>query len=127
MVHETLRTLDEAINIIEDTVNEYLYATCRDSLIQRFEYSADTLWKFLKIFLQEKQNMTLQVITPRETFRVSEQAKLISSTEYNVLLECIADRNLTSHIDKAALAQELAEHIPLYYKTMSAIIERIQI
>ena len=71
MVHKTIDMLIEAIEILNDPNNERLYKTCRGSAIQRFEYSVDTLWKFLKSYLQEQHNMSFKVISPREVFRIA--------------------------------------------------------
>lgn len=126
MVHLTLNTLKEALEILDNPLNEPLYRTCRDSVIQRFEYSIDTFWKFLKVYLQDQIKVSFTIITPREIFREAAEANLISRNDYNILLECIADRNLTSHTYKEALAQELIARIPLYYKTMDSVLKRIE-
>lgn len=127
MAHHTIDTLEEALQIIKDPANERLYETCRDSLIQRFEYSIDTLWKCLKVYLQEELKMSLEIITPREVIRAAAEARLVSESEYSILLECIADRNLTSHTYQAVLAQEMVERIPVYYTTMRSIIVKIEL
>ncbi len=41
------------------------------------------------------------------------KAGLLATEEYTILLECISDRNLTSHTYKAAFAQELEENTSL--------------
>lgn len=120
MVHKTIDTLQAAIKILEDPQNEHLYKTCRNSAIQRFEYSVDTLWKFLKSYLQEKHAITFTIISPKEVFRKALDTKIVSEVEYNILLECLVDRNMTSHAYKEVIAQELIERIPRYSKSIHA-------
>lgn len=124
---QSLETLKEALEIIQNPTYQEIYKTLRDSVIQRFEYSIDTLWKLLKLYLEEKQGVTFEKITPRAVLIAVADAQLINEKEYKILFECVTDRNLTSHTYRAALAEELAERIPLYYDTMNAILHRIKI
>jgi nucleotidyltransferase substrate binding protein (TIGR01987 family) len=124
-VLQTVSTLATALNLLEDPRYE-IYKSLRDSAIQRFEYSIDTFWKFLKAYLREAHHIVLEITIPREVIRSALDLALISKEEYNVLLECVSDRNITSHTYKEVLAQAILERIPLYFHTMEKILSRIK-
>jgi nucleotidyltransferase substrate binding protein (TIGR01987 family) len=124
---QTLETLQEALKVIHDPHYKEVFKNLRDSVIQRFEYSIDTFCKFLRIYLQEKHNITIELVTPRATLRAAVDTNLLSEKEFNVLLECIADRNLTSHSYNEVLAQEMLERIPLYHTSMKQVITKLKL
>ncbi len=125
--HDIIDTLYESLEIINNPTYKPIYRTCRDSVIQRFEYSIDSLWKFLKVYLQDELSVTFKVISPREVFRVASENKLISPEEFEVMLECIAARNLTSHTYKEEEAEKLVKRVPSCCDTMQTIIDRIKV
>jgi len=127
LLHDTIDTLHESLEIIKNPKYEPIYRTCRDSVIQRFEYSVDSLWKFLKAYLQEAKGVSFKVISPREFFRVASENKLISPEEFDVMLECVAARNLTSHTYKEEEAERLVKRVPACCDTMQTIIDRIKV
>jgi nucleotidyltransferase substrate binding protein (TIGR01987 family) len=124
-VLQTLDTLQEALILIENPAHIDLFKSLRDSLIQRFEYTIDTFWKFLKIYLQEKDEADLPSAAPRAILREAFNGGLLQQKELDLLIESIADRNLTSHSYNEVLAQELLDRIPLYYEVMRHVVERI--
>jgi len=99
----------------------------RDSAIQRFEYSIDTFWKFLKIYLQEIKKIDIEGSSPRSILRQSLHNQIINEDEFNTLISGIVDRNLTSHSYNEELAEKIIQHLPLYYSKMNTILQRIQI
>ena len=52
MALQTLATLKIVLDKLAGDVPEEYRLELRDSAIQRFEYSIDTFWKFLKIYVQ---------------------------------------------------------------------------
>jgi|SRR5579863_1003593 len=97
----------------------------RDALIQRFEYSIDTLWKFLKIYLQEKLHIPMEFNAPKVIIEECLNTNVINNTEHRMLLKCLNNRNETSHAYNEAVAQEIILEIPDLYVTMHTILERI--
>ena len=95
----------------------------RDALIQRFEYSTEVFWKYLKAYLQAEHN--LSVNSPREVIRVGLNAKLYSEETSQELLQMLDDRNLTSHTYVEELAEFIAHRIPDYSKNMSKVMTRL--
>lgn len=124
---KALETLRKSLIIIADPKNKDLYDSLRDSVIQRFEYSIDTLWKFLKFYIQEKENVDLETSSPRIILRRAEEIGLISTELHKVLISCLANRNLTSHIYNEETANVILKSIPHYYEAMQAIVNTINL
>ena len=122
---KALNTLKKSLIIIEDPENRHLYESLRDSVIQRFEYSIDTFWKFLKLYIQEKEKIDLDVASPRIILRQAETIGLIDKKLYETLIDCLADRNLTSHVYNEETADAILKNIPLYYTTMKSITDTL--
>jgi len=126
VVIQTLETLKTAIEKLNDPKNKENYESFRDSVVQRFEYSIDNFWKFLKIYLQQKHKI-LTSGSPRDVLRDTLTANIITQDEFKKLIECVRDRNLTSHTYNEPLAEEIAGNIPEYYGLMKKIIERVEV
>ncbi len=122
---DALATLADAIEILSTEENNRLYQSLRDSLIHRFEYSIDSFWKFLKLFLEEKLLIIPKLDSPRPIIRDAKTAGIITEQEANILIQCIADRNLTSHTYREQVSIEIASHVLLYYKTMKEIVDKL--
>ena len=82
----------------------------RDAMIQRFEYSTEAFWKYLKAYLQTEHNLSAN--SPREVIRTGLKAKLYSEEISKELLQMLDDRNLTSHTYVEELAESIAGRIP---------------
>jgi len=128
-LQKALQTLEEILTILEklDIYNNVMQAALRDSTIQRFEYSIDTFWKFLKIYFEQVKLMDIAVPSSREIIRIGVDFGLINQEEYKIIMKCISDHNLTSHTYNEELAKEIVQRIPIYFITMKQIVDRIQI
>lgn len=127
-VTKALNTLDIAIKkftSMHHGTEDYLIV--RDSVIQRFEYSTDSFWKFLKIYLEVVQKVPIESSSPRSILKLALFSKIITEHELNVLLQSLSDRNLTSHSYNEEVAEMIQSQIPLYYVTMKEVVERIEI
>ncbi|MDR2524270.1 MAG: nucleotidyltransferase substrate binding protein [Candidatus Nomurabacteria bacterium] len=88
--------------------------TKADSVIQRFEFSVELFWKYLRELLLEKG---LEVnASPIDVMRVAKTAGYIKGGDE--WIEMIRDRNLTSHIYDDAKAMEIYERIVAKYAPM---------
>ena len=85
-------------------------------MIQRFEYSTEAFWKYLKSYLSTEHNLSAN--SPREVIRTGLKAKLYSEEISKELLQMLDDRNLTSHTYVEGLAETIAGRIPDYSKNM---------
>jgi nucleotidyltransferase substrate binding protein (TIGR01987 family) len=125
---QALGCLQESISILfYDRDAAKYHKQIRNSAIQCFEFSVDTLWKFLKEYVSEIYGAQVNPPTSKSTFKVAMEVGLISKDEIGLLFDIVDDRNMTSHTYKELLAEEIAQRLPNYYKVMAAIIERITI
>ena len=130
VIEQALKTLENGLKELKGPIlndNPQLYKLMRDGLIQRFEYSIDTFWKFLKIYLESQQKITIEGPSPRVVLRLSLNSQLLNEDEFKILLNCISDRNLTSHSYNEEIAEKIQHQIPLYYTTMKNIIDKLRI
>jgi len=115
-----LASLQELVpQYLEDKENIIL----RDAMIQRFEYSTEAFWKYLKAYLSIEHNLSAN--SPREVIRAGLKTKLYSEEISKELLQMLDDRNLTSHTYVEELAESIASRIPSYSKSMQAVINEL--
>ena len=95
----------------------------RDAMIQRFEYSTEAFWKYLKAYLLTGHNLSAN--SPRDVIRTGLNAKLYGEEISKELLQMLDDRNLTSHTYVEELAESIAHRIPDYSKNMSEVMTRL--
>ena len=115
-----LTSLEELVSKYSDNQTDVIL---RDALIQRFEYSTEAFWKYLKAYLQTGHNLSAN--SPREAIRVGLTAKLYSEETSQELLQMLDDRNLTSHTYVEELAESIAHRIPDYSKNMSEVTTQL--
>lgn len=96
-------------------------------MIQRFEYSIDSFWKFLKMYLEDIQKVSIESASPKAILKICWSLKMFDDVEYDILLKCVSDRNLTSHSYNEDMAERIQEHIPLYYQTMKAVVDKLNV
>ena len=128
---QALASLKEILTLIENYPlrdDAIFYAVFRDSLIQRFEYSFDTFWKFLKLYLEKTEKLTLDGHSPRNIFKTAEMSGVLLNLEnYKILTKALSSRNLTSHSYNVQIADIITLNIPLYYQTMHTIATSIKL
>ena len=116
-----------ALSSLEELVSKYSEnqtdVILRDALIQRFEYSTEAFWKYLKAYLQTEHNLSAN--SPREVIRTGLTVKLYSEKMSQELLQMLDDRNLTIHTYVEELADSIAHRIPVYSKNMKAVMTRL--
>ena len=112
-----LASLEELVSKYSENQTDVIL---RDALIQRFEYSTETFWKYLKAYLQTEHNLSAN--SPREVIRTGLTAKLYSEEISKELLQMLDDRNLTSHTYVEELAESIAGRIPAYSKNMENVM-----
>jgi len=111
---------EQAFNISKNHENELEYRAHRDSVIKRFEFTIDTTWKYLKFYIEAQvgviQNSPKPVI--RECFRNG----FMTEEQATEALDMINGRNMTSHIYREEIAQELWKKIPAYNALLNTIL-----
>lgn len=127
---ETLQKTLEVFAALEQktcnccTTNEEAYRIHRDSVVQRFEYSIDVFWKYLKKYLEDAQVLSGMAV-PIEVVRVAYSNKIVTEDEAESIIKMIKSRNKTSHMYVEEVAEQLAGNIPGYYQVMLAVASRL--
>ena len=127
MALQTLTTLKIVLDKLQGDVPKEYRLELRDSAIQRFEYSIDTFWKFLKIYMQDYLKVSFESSAPRSVIREALNADLLSAEEFEKLMHAITNRNETSHAYNESIAQEVFDGLPKLYDLMHSIVIRIKI
>jgi nucleotidyltransferase substrate binding protein (TIGR01987 family) len=122
---QTLKTFKEALDILEQYPTQEYYLFICDSAIQRFEYSIDTFWKFIKLYMTDILNITIDVASPRPILREAVNAKLLTEDEFKILLRGIIRRNETSHAYNKELAGHILTELPNFYVIMHNVLTRM--
>ena len=97
----------------------------RDATIQRFEFTFETVWKALKLYLARQG---YDSGGPRSTLKKAFEEDLISSSEEaSRWLEMLDDRNMTTHAYDEALAQRIYGRVVSDYAAMlGRMADRLQ-
>lgn len=116
---DTLR----ALSTLEDISKETFSVIVRDAAIQRFEYTFESLWKFLKEYLKEEEGLIAN--SPKTCFREIFSLGFLDEEETAQCLDMTDRRNDTSHTYKEAIAQIIYGRIEEYVLLMRNIMERL--
>ncbi len=97
----------------------------RESMIQRFEYSCELFWRFIKEYLDYAHGTIPAESGARSIIRAACKIGVVSEEETDLIMEMIEYRNRTSHMYLESVAIQIAEKVPLYAKLMTTIAHRI--
>ena len=120
---QTQRALARLQELVPQYLENKQIIILRDAMIQRFEYSTEAFWKYLKSFLSTEHNLSAN--SPREVIRTGLTAKLYSEEISKELLQMLDDRNLTSHTYVEELAESIAGRIPSYCTVMQNTMNQL--
>lgn len=95
----------------------------QDSVIQRFEYTVELLWKYLREYIQVKFLIADLPSSPACVFREALTVNLLSIEETEQSLQMIKDRNLTSHTYKNEIAEDILSRMDNHIKLIKKIIK----
>jgi nucleotidyltransferase substrate binding protein (TIGR01987 family) len=132
---QAISTLEKALDNFAFLVNEKIsynphmdyaeeYRTHRDSVIQRFEYTIDLFWKYLKKYL-ESVHVLSGIKIPGEVIRTACSLEIIKENEAEQILAMIKSRNITSHIYVEEIAEQIIATIPKYCQTIKAVMSKL--
>lgn len=141
------KAITQALNVLNESITSYqkaenlpqfpieyhqvftdyneLIRSLRDSMIQRFEFCVDLFWKHIKDYLENIEKVTLTVRSPKSIIRALCNARLITEQQAEQAIQMINHRNLSSHIYKEEIAEEISLHIPTYYSLIYQIVETL--
>lgn len=89
-----------------------------DGTIQRFEFTFELAWKFLKDYFSD---MGTTLNFPKEIIQEAFAARLIDNED--VWVQMLSDRNMTSHAYDEKLANEIYQRIKQYVPEFKKITQ----
>jgi nucleotidyltransferase substrate binding protein (TIGR01987 family) len=95
----------------------------KNGQIQKFEYTLELTWKFLKFYLYTIKGVDTQ--TPKDTFREFAKLNYLTYAEAETSLEMIDDRNKIAHEYKDYIMNSIYPKIFNHSKILSKILEFI--
>ncbi len=111
-----------ALNTLKEILNQPFSIIVRDATIQRFEYTFEAVWKFLKEYLKEREGVISN--SPKSCFREAFSIGRLTEEETIKFLEMTDRRNDTSHTYKEEVSQIIYSKIPVYCLLMESLMER---
>ena len=109
----------KALRTLKEILGQPYSEIVRDATIQRFEYTFESFWKFLKEYLRECEGIICN--SPKSCFREVQSSGLITEQQALNCLQMSDDRNLTSHTYIEAVAEQIFRRIGGYYELMENI------
>lgn len=91
-----------------------------DATIQRFEFTFELAWKFLKDYFTQKG---LELHFPKEILQQAFETRLIDNEELWITM--LKDRNMTSHTYDEKLADEIYIRIKSYVPELRNLLDKI--
>lgn len=105
---------------------EGIVLNLRDSVIQRFEYSIDLLWKYIKSYLKEVHTIEPDVPNPTNIIREASRIRIITEEDAEKLVAMIKVRNMTSHIYQEEIAEILSGKFASYLSVMQKVLTAVK-
>jgi nucleotidyltransferase substrate binding protein (TIGR01987 family) len=105
-----------ALSTLEEIAGEPFTVIVRDATIQRFEYTFESLWKFIKEYLKLREGIIAN--SPKASFRGLFSIGMLTEDETAQCLEMTDRRNDTSHTYKEAVAEIIYKRIMDEYVTL---------
>lgn len=114
-----------AMETLKEILDEPFSVIVRDATIQRFEYTFEALWKFLKEYLKEREGIICN--SPKSCFREFFLLEMITEAATVNFLEMTDDRNMTSHTYKEEVSKILYEKMRNHYVLMEKLMDKISV
>ena len=109
-----------ALNTLKDILKKPFSIIVRDAAIQRFEYTFEAFWKFLKEYLKEKEGIIAN--SPKSCFREVFAVGYLTEEETVRFLEMTDKRNATSHTYKEEVANIIYGGLMEYSEAMENLL-----
>ena len=118
-----------ALDTLKEIIAEPFSVIVRDAAIQRFEYTFEAFWKFIREYLKEKEGIVAN--SPKSCFKEIFALGFSDEEETVELQEMTDKRNEISHTYKEAVAQGIYEKLGSYTRLMERVLsgfkQKIQI
>lgn len=113
-----------AVATLGEILRETFSLIVRDAAIQRFEYSFEALWKFLKEYLRDKEGIICN--SPKACFREIFALGFLSEEETVKYLEMTDRRNDTVHTYKEEVAEMIYNKVGEYFLLMEQLLNKFE-
>jgi nucleotidyltransferase substrate binding protein (TIGR01987 family) len=121
---ERCQTARRALALLEElAARPQLSPLERDAAIQRFEYSFESVWKAVQLYLREVEGLV--VGSPKRAARASLESQLLNEDETRRALAMIDDRNQTVRTYNEELAKALAARLPQHACLLRSWLDRM--
>jgi len=117
-----IATFEQALKTFKEALLENPSQLERDGAIQRFEYCFDLAWKTLKRQLETRGLFELN--SPRSVFSAGYAEGLIN--DELAWSAIILKRNASVHTYNQQLADTLFAELPIYYKAMYSLLQKLK-
>lgn len=114
-----------ALNTLKEILKEPFSVIVRDAAIQRFEYTFEAFWKFIREYLKEKEGIIAN--SPKACFKEIFSLGFSREEETVNLQEMTDKRNDTTHTYKEDVAQGIYNKIGGYCLLMENILSKFSI
>ncbi|HBL98130.1 TPA: hypothetical protein DDZ86_00635 [Candidatus Dependentiae bacterium] len=124
---KSLATLKESLELMKTEAAKNYHRSFRDSVIQRFKYTFDTLWKYCAVFLTQIKKTPFEKIgSPRTVFSLLHKEALITDIELTTFYQMLEYRNNTTHTYRESIAEAILHETQRYYDLMIAVTKRLE-
>ena len=113
-----------SLKTLEEISKETFSIIVRDATIQRFEYTFEALWKFLKEYLKEKEGIIAN--SPKACFREIFSLGFLGEEETVECLEMTDRRNEISHTYKEKVAEIIYDKTKEFILIIKYLLEKFQ-
>ena len=113
---------NKALKTLMEISKEPFSVIVRDATIQRFEYTFEALWKFLKEYLKEKEGIIAN--SPKACFREIFSLGFLTEEEAVKCLEMTDRRNEIAHTYKEAVAGAIYKGVQEHILLMRNLLEK---
>jgi nucleotidyltransferase substrate binding protein (TIGR01987 family) len=109
-----------ALKSLKEILSEEFSKVTRDAAIQRFEYTVESIWKYLQTYLRQSEG--IECYSPKSCLREAKNAGLLDEGQTVRALEMVDDRNLTSHTYHEEVAEAIYRKLPEYASLMETLL-----
>ena len=113
----------KALASLKEILKEPYSIYIRDASIQRFEYTFEAFWKFLKEHLKSVKGIIVN--SPKDCFREIFTNGYCNEDETSELLKMTDSRNETSHTYNEEVANKIFSKIKSYADLMQKVLNNI--
>jgi nucleotidyltransferase substrate binding protein (TIGR01987 family) len=120
---QSYAVFSRALQTLKEILQESKNTIVRDASIQRFEYTFESAWKILKVYLYTIEGIDCG--SPKSCFRQALPTGVLTVEEVENALSMCDDRNLTSHTYLETVAEKIYVKLPEYLRILEKLEMKI--